>query len=276
MTAVRAGGRARDVVLLTACLLVLLALLGLGVSARATAGDQAQLVPAYFTPDAAGAPWPAACRGMRTGDGGSLAVLNPADGPGGQADPRYAAVIEDCRAQGHRVLGYVSTAYGARPPADVAADIDRYQAFYGVDGVFVDEMAEHPRDPATGQDMRAYYRQVYDHVAARTGGTGLVVGNPGLAADTAWQLEEPVADVLVVFEGTAADYEAWAPPGWTAAHPAAHFAHLVHTAPGASLRHLCELSRARNAGHVYVTDDTGANPWDTLPSYWDRVAPSCG
>src|ERR1051326_8941561 len=28
------------------------------------------------------------------------------------------------------------------------------------------------------------------------------------------------------------------------------------------------LAAARNAGWIYVTDDSGSNPWDTLPSYW--------
>ena len=29
-----------------------------------------------------------------------------------------------------------------------------------------------------------------------------------------------------------------------------------------------QLAVKRNAGYVYVTDDRGSNPWDTLPSYW--------
>ena len=28
------------------------------------------------------------------------------------------------------------------------------------------------------------------------------------------------------------------------------------------------LAAARRAGFVYITDDSGNNPWDTLPSYW--------
>jgi hypothetical protein len=28
------------------------------------------------------------------------------------------------------------------------------------------------------------------------------------------------------------------------------------------------LAVARNAGHIYVTDDSGSNPWDRLPAYW--------
>jgi Spherulation-specific family 4 len=279
MTAAHAERRskARIVALLAACfLLAVAAAVAVGVSAVAAQGDQRQLVPAYFAPDAEGELWPATCRDMRAADGGSVAVLNPADGPGARADSRYADVVADCHEQGQKVLGYVSTRYGARPLTDVTADIDRYYADYAVDGIFVDEMAESPQDPATGQDLRAYYQQVYAHVGQRTPGTELVVGNPGVAAGTDWQLETPVADVLVVFEGSAAAYEAWTPPGWIAAHPPERFAHLVHTTPEHALARVCELAGERGAGFLYATDDSGANPWDSLPSYWDRVAPSCG
>ena len=37
------------------------------------------------------------------------------------------------------MLGYVPTGYGARPLADVLADVRRYLAWYGVDGIFFDE-----------------------------------------------------------------------------------------------------------------------------------------
>ena len=30
-----------------------------------------------------------------------------------------------------------------------------------------------------------------------------------------------------------------------------------------------QLAVKRNAGYVYVTDDRGSNPWDTLASYWN-------
>ena len=26
----------------------------------------------------------------------------------------------------------------------------------------------------------------------------------------------------------------------------------------------------KRAGCIYITDDTGANPWDRLPSYWEE------
>ena len=43
------------------------------------------------------------------------------------------------------MLGYVATTFGARPAADVEADAARYRDWYGVDGIFLDEVADDTR-----------------------------------------------------------------------------------------------------------------------------------
>lgn len=241
-----------------------------------TVRNQRQAVPAYFYPDPGTGLWPAMCSAMNPEGGGSVAVLNPDSGPGGTADPGYAQAITGCHDRGHKVLGYVSTDYGRRPLERVLADVDRYGELYDVDGVFVDEMGNDAEDPGTGSDVRAYYRAVYDHVKERGDGSALVMGNPGVPAARAWQLSDPVADVLVVFEGPADEYEQWTPPEWVRAQPPQKFAHLVHATPADRRPRVCELSVLRNAGYLYVTDDVLPNPWDSLPPYWDQQAPACG
>ena len=71
-------------------------------------------------------------------------------------------------AAGARVLGYVPTAWGARPAADVEADIERYRGWYGVDGIFLDEAAA---DPAS----LPYYAALRRALAGR-----FLVLNPGI------------------------------------------------------------------------------------------------
>ena len=34
------------------------------------------------------------------------------------------------------------------------------------------------------------------------------------------------------------------------------------------MRAAVDIAVRRNIGYVYVTDDAGANPWDSLPAYW--------
>jgi hypothetical protein len=199
------------------------------------------------------------CSTMNRTGGASTAVMNPNSGPGAAASPYYAQVLQRCHAQGHHVIGYVPTSYGARPLGAVQADVDAYYAFYpGVDGIFLDEMST---DSAT----RAYYQTLYAFVHGKPG-PHEVVGNPGAAASSAWQLTTPVADAVVVFEGTAARYLSWSPPSWVRGQVASRISNLVYSASSQrTMGQVCSRSKSLNAGYVYVTDDALPNPWDTLP-----------
>ena len=240
--------------------------------AQVTPADQHQIVPAYFYPDwwNPASDWYRMCDAMATTGGPSTAIMNPASGPGAAASPDYQRVIDHCHARGQRVLSYVHTSYGGRPAATVRADIDATYAFYpAIDGIFLDEMSN---DAATS----AYYQDVYAHVRTKPG-VAEVVGNPGIPATSGWQLDAPVADRVVVFEGTAADYLGWQAPAWVSRFPAGRFAHLVHAASQPDMARVCARSKGQNAGSMFVTDDVMPNPWDTLPAaaYWGEELTAC-
>ena len=56
---------------------------------------------------------------------------------------------------------------------------------------------------------------------------------------------------------------------WVTNHLARRFCHLPYSvASAATMTNFVKLAVARNAGWLYVTDDGGSNPWDTLPAYW--------
>lgn len=112
------------------------------------------VVPAYFYPSGGGGLWTqlnsAAAQVPLT------ANMNPGNGPGLAVDGNYSTAVNSLRAVGGNVIGYVYTSYGSRPIADVLADVDRYDTFYNVDGIFVDEMAN------TGPAERLnYYKSIY-------------------------------------------------------------------------------------------------------------------
>lgn len=221
-----------------------------------------QLVPAYFYPDLSQEQslWRALCGGNRA-PVGSVIIMNPASGPGRSFNADYAGAVDLCTASGQQVIGYVHTSYGRRSQHEVEAEVDSYFTFYpGLDGIFFDEMSNDP-------SSRRYYRALYDYVQTGVKRPRLVVGNPGSAATTDWQLATPAADVVVVFEDSWDNYQPWEPPAWaTNATASGRTAHLVHGAPTAALEATCHLAAARHAGLVYVTDDLMPNPWDTLPS----------
>jgi hypothetical protein len=245
-----------------------------------TAAAQHQLVPAYFFPSGSDSvnPWHIMCRRMNTTSGPSTAIVNPSSGPGTKAIAAYTEAIAYCHSRGQRVVGYVDTAYGKRPLRQVFADVDAFYQFYpGIDGIFVDQMSNCQGcgsiEPSTS--IRSYYRRIYLRVKSKSLAHSDVVGNPGAAASTAWQVDTPVATTVVVFEGRASTYSTWTPPPWVLARPAARFAHLVYAAAARDRAATCDRSRSRNAGYVYVTDDDFPNPWDRLPAYWKSVAPTC-
>lgn len=243
--------------------------------ARAAWGtnNQHQLVPAYFYPDWWNTPnnWTRMCDAMNRTRGASTAIMNPASGPGAAANSDYAQAIAGCHTRGQHVIGYVHTSYGARALAIVRSEIDAYFAFYpGIDGIFLDEMSN---DSAT----RAYYRSLYQYIRGKPG-PHEVIGNPGAAAASAWQLTTPVADTVVVFEGTAAAYVSWSPPSWVRSRVASTISNLVYaTSDETTMRQACSSSKAKNAGYMYVTDDVLPNPWDTLPAgtFWTNSVASC-
>jgi hypothetical protein len=113
-----------------------------------------------------------------------------------------------------------------------------------------------------------YYRQLaaYIHAAHRGAQVWL---NPGDYPDQAYMA---VGDVVMVFEGSYAEYLTDSVPGWAARYPAARFAQTIYAAPGAVLGDTLRLAQRRGAGHVYVTDLVGSNPYQGLPSYWQAEA----
>ena len=68
------------------------------------------------------------------------AIMNPNSGPSNAVNADYTAAVGAFRAAGGKVVGYVSTQYGARDESAVLADVNAYKNFYTIDGIFLDEM----------------------------------------------------------------------------------------------------------------------------------------
>ncbi|KAF1014363.1 MAG: hypothetical protein GAK29_04658 [Acinetobacter bereziniae] len=112
-----------------------------------------------------------------------------------------------------------------------------------------------------------YYRVIYSYIKTKYSGA-FVVLNPGSGVA---QCYASVADVLIVFESNVNAYETWQQPSWSQNQVNANqFWHLIYNVKTQQdMERILNLSKARNAGYVYVTDDDLPNPWDTLPQYWE-------
>ena len=223
-----------------------------------------ELVPAYFAPEGSPDPWQTMCE---TAPAGSTVILNPNNGPVKRQANVYAEPIRTCEEDGQRVIGYVFTKYGKRRLAAVEKAITHYYTWYpGVEGIFLDEMAEVP-----SAKVEAYYSQLTAYVHEKG---GFVVGNPGDTATTPWQLG--AVDEVVTFEGPAAAYAGYSPAPWVLTAASGQIANIVFGASEAEMEADCTKAEADNAGSLYVTDlPERPDPYATLPSYWTSETARC-
>ncbi len=221
-------------------------------------GAQKLIIPSYFYPctGTAGCYWDQLNNGAPTV---GIALINPGNGPGSVKDQNYADQAARTKARGIQVLGYVYTSYTNRPAADVKRDIDLHYSWYGVNGIFFDEVQN-------VCSYQAYYQDLFNYVKAK-GGTARVILNPGTDVPECYIT---AGDIIVNFESAYSSYVNWTPSSWVNNYPASRFWHLVYGATQANMASAVSLSRNRRAGWLYITPDTLPNPWDTLPTgaYW--------
>ncbi len=204
-------------------------------------------------------------------------IINPASGPGKDVDANYTKAIDRLVGAGCVVLGYVSTAYGKRPAADVTTDIDRWQKLYPrAQGIFFDEMLYADTEAAVSH-------QVALNKHAHAAGYWPTVANPGAETPGRYFAAE-AADVIVVHEGNAwpkedrlkGDYF-----GGYADNPPFTRAVLLHSQEKLDK---AALQMARQyAKWVYVTDGvfrandpTAANPWAVLSKHLEETCDVLG
>lgn len=220
------------------------------------------MVPAYFEPQAY---WDEI---NRTAPTTGLVILNPNSGPD-KPDPTWRARTEAAQDAGITVVGYVLTGLGNRSQAKVKADIDAYFAWFGVDGIYLDETSSDPQDVP-------YYREMSEYARSVKPGAVIAV-NPGFTPPEAFM---EFADYIETYEFDYAKYTTQEFPAWTKKYAAERFIHVVHSVPGPeAAQHVLQLARERNAGYVFLTDveDTAIIYKSLGGSLWDdQVNGVCG
>ncbi|MER5728785.1 spherulation-specific family 4 protein [Streptomyces sp. NPDC002138] len=228
-----------------------------------------------------------------TGPAASVVVLNPGNGDD-PFDAPWQARADVLRggttANGERtkVLGYVHTDHGGRPPAEVKASVDHYlktaDGRLHVDGIFFDVVSRDCGPANATRDLYAeYHRYVQDAMqAVDPAAPDLVADNPGTAiADCYLEPGHRTADIFVTFEDT---YAAYTGAGWlggnvfnertgyragTELDPSGTaFWHLVHDVPTSdAMRDTLRTAFTRGAGYAYATSTAMPNPWNAAPSW---------
>jgi hypothetical protein len=169
----------------------------------------------------------------------------------------FQTVVKQEQAAGVTILGYSSTDWGQRPLSQIEADVRHYKAWYGVTDVFLDEVRGI-------SSQLPYYRKLARYVRNVNQGSSIWI-NPGDYPDQGYMA---VSNVVMAFEGPYASYHNVDVPSWALAYNPDRFANTIYATSGSEVTNALNLSRSRNAGYVYVTDGTGGNPYNALPSYW--------
>ncbi|MEU5158270.1 spherulation-specific family 4 protein [Streptomyces sp. NPDC020875] len=254
-------------------------------------------VPGYAHPLLAAAEWTAL---TRPGTPLDWVVLTVANGPGDRPDPDCLAAAGRLVNAGVRVLGQLDLAHGARPVGELAADAERYALWYRVGGFLLDRCPSDRAGLAAVRRTTAVLRAVAGTVGCVTGtrigtgsgtstGTGAGIGSgdtggtaaggparsgvgrSGVARSGAVRLvlghgTQPypgyaeIADQLVTFCGSWADYRWSQVAEWTADHPPGRFAHFVHGVPRTHLEEAVRIARWQGAGTVFFTDRRADRP----------------
>jgi hypothetical protein len=178
-------------------------------------------------------------------------------GAGSKPEANMLYLVKKAQAAGITVLGYSSTDIGQRPIAQVEADVRNYASWYGVTSIFLDRVV------GTTQEF-SYYKTIANYIHAAHPGDQVWM-NPGVYPDEDYM---SIGDVMMVFEGTYAQYLTDKVPSWAIDYPAARFADTIYATPQPVLARALNTAELRAAGHIFVTDLVGSNPYQGLPSYW--------
>lgn len=183
-----------------------------------------------------------------------MAVINPGSGPGEAQDPNFVAGIANLQAAGVIVLGYVPTGYATSPYSGITgveAQINAYNSWYHVNGIFFDEMSNLAGYESYYSTLNAYVKSL---------GMTYTVGNPGAMVPTSYI---GTLDTLIIYEsGGLPALSALSYSGYSTRN----FAVVSYGAATPTQAYVTDSSSY--AAWVYFTDGNLPNPYASLPTYF--------
>jgi hypothetical protein len=225
-------------------------------------------VPLYKYPDLGDSSglWSSVIKAKKAHPSVPFAVsINPSNGPGWSDDSRISSAIGELKDAGvEHVLGYLPTMYATEPSGRTMGDlkgmVDRYRAWYPeMDGLMMDTMA-------AGSDKVSFYKELVEY--AKSKGFTFVKGNPGAKVDSAY---------VGIFDNISI-YERYDAPSIStlASNTLQHlsfgkekFSFTAKGVPGLDLGYLDEIKGY--VSYVYMTNDDGGNPYNSVPPYFDSM-----
>ena len=185
-----------------------------------------------------------------------IAAINPSNGPGSYQDPNILQGVSALQAAGITVIGYVPTEYAARSLSSVESEVSAYSSFYGVSGIFFDQMSNIP-----GYEW--YYSTLTNYV--HSAGMSLSVGNPGTNVPSSFV---GTVDLIVIYENAGLPSISSIVSG-TDGYSRQNFAITSYDVGYVSDSYISSASNY--VSYMYITDGQYPDPYTALPSYFSSL-----
>jgi hypothetical protein len=180
-----------------------------------------------------------------------IAIINPSSGPGSYQDPNYVTGIEQLESADIAVIGYVATGYGSVPISQAEQEIYTYSQFYGLNGIFFDEMA-------SVSGFESYYSTLNAYAASL--GYSVTVGNPGQLIPASYI---GTVDNIVIYENSGLPSTSFLS---SLGYDPSDFSVISYSDSGVNASFV--QAAAGTVGYIYVTDGSLPNPYAALSSYF--------
>jgi len=200
-----------------------------------------------------------------------IMIVNLDNGDDEHYYPDVDGAIRAARKQGIFVLGYTYTGYGARDPKIVRRKIDAVYRNYLVDGMFFDEVPTDCNANNPFLPTQFLYYAVLTNSVREKAGARITVLNPGTYSPSdCWM---GITNILMNWEdqGLATYKNDYVDFAWVHKYSPDRFWHIVYGMSADQLQTALDLAKQRNAGWVYLTEETG-NPYAGPPQYWSAEA----
>lgn len=187
-------------------------------------------------------------------------VINPnGTGVGTSAQSAWTTTINNLNTAGIITLGYVYTDFAQAAPSTVQLEIDNWKAFYpNLKGIFFAGMSNQTTNKTYYSDLHTYARI--------TKGFRTTCGDAGNNVPTDW-FGSVCADTIIVYEG----YGAPLPANYSRYDALADNNVALIVLGLAAMNHEWANQISAYAGWLYMTNDSGGNPYDQLPTYFDAL-----
>jgi hypothetical protein len=177
----------------------------------------------------------------------------------------WPPTIQALQAAGITPLYYIWTDYGATPLATVESELQNAITWYGVASPMFD-------GTSASASEAGYYQALYNYaigVGAKT-----VMFNAGTVVPQSYMFGPD--EIMQMFEGTQAQFQAASFPSWMAGYPPSEFSATIAAGTSAGLATDVSDAQQDGIGNIYVNDEAEPPNYSTLPAFWSAEVQDAG